>query len=42
MDRVRSSLSYANVMATVPLFIALGSGSSAATKIGTADIRNGA
>jgi hypothetical protein len=42
MDRVRSSLSYANVMATVALFIALGSGSYAATKIGTADIKNGA
>jgi hypothetical protein len=42
LDRIRSSLSYANVMATVAMFIALGSGSYAATKIRTADIKNGA
>ena len=38
---LRRHLSYANVMATVAVFIALGGSSYAALKITGADVRNG-
>jgi hypothetical protein len=40
-ETLRRHLSYANVMATVAVFIALGSSSYAALKITGADVRNG-
>jgi hypothetical protein len=36
MNRIRRHLTYANVMATVAVFILLGGGAYAATKIGRA------
>src|SRR4051812_26521713 len=47
MRRLRAQLSYANVMATIAVFIALGGGSYAAIKlphnsVGAAEIRSGA
>src|SRR5262245_46488505 len=39
---MRGRLSYANVMATIAVFLALGGTTYAATKIGTAQLRNGA
>ena len=38
--RIRSHLTYANVMATIAVFIALGGASYAAVKIGSKEIRN--
>ena len=38
---LRRHLSYANVMATIAVFIALGGSSYAALKITGADVRNG-
>jgi hypothetical protein len=40
MNRLRSHLTYANVMATLALFIALGGSSYAALRIGTKQVRN--
>lgn len=43
MNRVRRSLTYANVMSTVAVFAVLAGGSAwAASKIGSSDIKNGA
>ena len=39
---MRRHLTYANVTATLALFIALGGGAYAISKIGSKDIRNGA
>jgi len=39
---MRARLSYANVMATIAVFLALTGTTYAATKIGTAQLRNGA
>lgn len=41
MRPIRSRLSYANVMATIALFVALGGSSYAALRIGSADIVDG-
>src|SRR4051794_40579339 len=41
MNRLRRSLSYANVMATLAVFIALGGSSYAALKLTGHDIRDG-
>jgi hypothetical protein len=40
MNRFRGHLTYANVMATLALFIALGGSSYAALRIGTKEVRN--
>jgi hypothetical protein len=40
MNRLRAHLTYANVMATLALFIALGGSSYAALRIGTKQVRN--
>jgi hypothetical protein len=42
MTRIRGRATYANVLATVALFVALGGTGYAVTTIGTAQIRNGA
>ena len=42
MRRIRSHLSYANVMSTIAVFIVLGGGAYAATKIGSSDIARNA
>ena len=40
LDRVRSRLTYANVMSTIAVFVALGGSSYAALRIDSADIQN--
>ena len=42
LRRLRTHLSYANVMATIAVFVALGGSSYAALQIGSSDIRDGA
>src|SRR5690349_14601309 len=42
LGRVRSRLTYSNVMASAAVFLALGGTSYAALQIGTANIKNGA
>src|SRR5215212_2700302 len=47
LERIRAQLSYANVMSTIAVFIVLGGGAYAATKlpknsVGTKQIKNGA
>ena len=40
LEQLRSGLTYANVMSTVAVFVALGGSSYAAVKVGTREIRN--
>jgi hypothetical protein len=42
LAKIQSGLTYANVMATIAVFLALGGGAYAAAKIGSNDIKNGA